>query len=56
MAKLNPIKLKRIEAKKKKARFLYSQGLSCREVGAIVKRSHAWVAIALKEAPKKKTN
>ncbi|GAI49037.1 unnamed protein product, partial [marine sediment metagenome] len=36
------------------ARFLYSQGLSTREVGAVVKRSHAWVALVLKEDPKKK--
>lgn len=52
MAKLNPIKLKRIEAKKKKARFLYKQGLSTREVGLIVKRSHAWVANVVQEEAK----
>lgn len=51
--KLNPIQLKRIEAKKKKARFLYKQGLSCREVGMIVKRSHSWVAEVVKEEAKK---
>jgi len=55
MKKLNPVQLKRIEAKKKKARFLYKQGLSTREVGAIVKRSHAWVAEAIKEERNKTT-
>jgi len=47
--KLSKAQLKRIEAKKKKARVLYRQGLSTREVAAVVKRSHEWVAQAVKE-------
>lgn len=47
--KLSKAQLKRIEKLKAKARVLYRQGLSTREVAAIVKRSHAWVAEAVKE-------
>lgn len=40
---------KKTEELKKKAQALYKDGLSTREVGEVIKRSHAWVALAVKE-------
>ena len=34
---------------KKSAKELYKQGLSTREIGKILNRSHAWVAYVIKE-------
>lgn len=39
----------KIEKLKKEARQLYKQGLSVRRVGAIIGKSHEWVAKAVKE-------
>ncbi len=33
----------------KKAQKLYKQGLSTREIAPLIDRSHAWVALAVKE-------
>lgn len=38
--------------RKKRAWILYQQGLTTREVGRIVNRSHAWVALIVKEFEK----
>ena len=43
----------KIKELKEKAYTLYKQGLTTREVGAIVKRSHEWVANAIKEMKNK---
>lgn len=42
---------KLIEAKKEEARRLFKRGLTTREIGVIVSRSHAWVANAVKNTP-----
>jgi hypothetical protein len=34
---------------KRKARKLYREGFTTREIGNLVKRSHAWVALVVKE-------
>ena len=47
--KPSEFKLKKILEKKKKAVTLYKNGLSTREVAKVVQRSHAWVALAVKE-------
>ena len=46
---INKYKKERSEKLKKKAKQLYRQGLTTREVGKIIKRSHEWVAKAVKE-------
>ena len=40
---------KSIEKRKTKALKLYNEGLTTREVGHIVKRSHTWVANTVNE-------
>lgn len=42
-------KLKKINELKKKSVTLYKSGLSTREVAKVIGRSHAWVALAVKE-------
>jgi len=42
-------KRKLIEAKKKKAIMLYKQGLTTRDVGKVIHRSHSWVADVVKK-------
>ena len=42
-------RMKKIEKLKKKAMLLYKQGLSSREVGKMVGKSHQWVLSAVKE-------
>jgi len=46
------VKARNKEARKKRAWILYQQGLNTREVGKIVGRSHAWVALIVKEFEK----
>jgi hypothetical protein len=41
--------IKKIEELKKKALILYKQGLTTREVGKAVGKSHQWVAVAVRE-------
>jgi len=43
---------KRIIKKKRKAFELYKQGLTVREVGALVDRSRTWVSNAVRELEK----
>ncbi len=43
---------KKIIKLKERALKLYKQGLTTRDVGKIVGRSHAWVAIVVKELDK----
>jgi transposase-like protein len=45
---LSKYKKKEIEKLKIKARKLYKQGLTLREIGKILNRSHQWVYIAIK--------
>ncbi len=47
--KPSEFQIKKIEELKKKARILYESGLSTREVGKVIHRSHAWVALVVKE-------
>jgi transposase-like protein len=49
MPKLSKYQLKKLEAVKRKARSLYKQGLTTREIAPLVKKSHTWVAQAVKE-------
>lgn len=42
-------RLKKIEELKQKAVTLYRQGLTTREVGKIIDKSHTWVWDAIKE-------
>lgn len=42
-------KQKRIEELKEKARRLYVLGYTTREIGKMVNRSHAWVALVVKK-------
>jgi len=44
---------RKIEKKKEKARKLYREGLTLREVGLLVGKSYQWVADALKEPQKR---
>lgn len=46
--------LSKIEQLKEQARSLYFSGMTTREVGEIVKRSHNWVAEAVKGGEKNK--
>ena len=39
----------KIQELKKKAVTLYKQGLTTREIGKTLNRSHNWVAVAVKE-------
>ena len=45
---LNKYKKKKIEKLKIKARKLYKQGLTLREIGKILNKSHQWVYMAIK--------
>ena len=48
--KLKPrIRKEELKQKKSRAWIIYQQGLTTREVGIIVGRSHSWVALVVKE-------
>ena len=49
MPKQTPYQKQIIERKKSEAFGLYKQGLTYREIGARVGRSHTWVMDAIKE-------
>ncbi len=40
---------KKIESLEEKARIMYEQGLTTREVGKMLKKSHTWVWLAVKK-------
>ena len=42
---------KKIESLEEKARIMYEQGLTTREVGKMLDKSHTWVWLAVKKAP-----
>ena len=44
--------MKKINELRKKAVLLYKQGLTTREVGKVVCRSHQWVSDAIKKSRK----
>lgn len=50
--KLSPYRKKLIEEKKAKARKLYKQGFTMREVGKMLEKSRSWVCIAVNESSK----
>ena len=50
---LKQTKLKEREILKDKAKLLYSQGFTCREVGRTIGKSHSWVALVVKKKDKK---
>jgi transposase-like protein len=49
MPKLSNYQLKKRENLKKKAIKLYKQGLTTREIAPLVRKSHTWIAQAIKE-------
>lgn len=49
MPKLSPYQVQKRDELKKKALKLYKQGLTTRETASLVKKSHTWVAQAVKE-------
>ncbi len=44
----------KVEKLKDQARALYFSGMTTREVGVVVKRSHNWVAESVRESGEKK--
>ena len=46
---ISTFRLKKIEELKQKAVTLYKQGLTTREVGGIIGKSHTWVWDAIRE-------
>ena len=46
---LSKYQLQEVKKLKIKAFKLYKQGLTTRQVGELINRSHAWVALAIKE-------
>jgi len=48
--KISEYRQKKKNELKKKAVKLYKQGMTCREVGLLVKMSHEWVAYTVREA------
>ena len=47
--KTSPFRLQRKELLKQKAISLYKEGLTTREVAKIVKKSHTWVWLLIRE-------
>lgn len=47
--KISKYKQELIRARKQRAFDLYKSGLTTRQVGHLINRSHAWVALAVKE-------
>lgn len=52
---VHPVKAAQILKNQKKAYKLWKSGLTTREVGAIMKKSHEWVAIAVRKLSTEKT-
>ena len=49
MPKLSLYQIQKRDELKKKAMKLYKQGLTTREIAPLVKKSHTWVAQAIRE-------
>lgn len=47
--KIKKTKREEIDARKKKAKELYEQGFTTREIGRMLERSHGWVSLVINE-------